>query len=205
MQGFGQGGTRLSARFNKGVTEKSTRSLFWLSQSLPIACGSFIANFEPALKSRIFGNAILKNFTVLYHVKFWWPNDAQWTLDFWYVVCNKHFNKPAKNQTLSRNLWPKNALADSLGGTLIGHFGTGRSTFLQTYGPIHSELKTGLRNWYKYERERWSSAWVEFTLFTFKSISSSFFNLTGTSGSFLFNSSLNKIPKVGPSKDNNLS
>ena len=60
---------RLSARFNKGVTEKSTQSKFWLSQSLLIACGSFIANFEPALKSRIFEIAILKISTVLYHVK----------------------------------------------------------------------------------------------------------------------------------------
>ena len=93
---------RLSARFNKGVTEKSIQSQFWLSQSLLIACGSFIANFEPAMKSRIFEIAILKNSTVLYHVKIWWPNGAQWSLNFWYVVCNKHDNKPAKNQTLSR-------------------------------------------------------------------------------------------------------
>ena len=65
--------SRLSARFNKGVTEKSTQSQFWLSQSLLIACGSLIGNFEPALKSRTFEIAILKISTVLYHVKFWWP------------------------------------------------------------------------------------------------------------------------------------
>ena len=34
-----------------------------------IACESFMANFEPAVKSRIFEIAILKIFTVLYHVK----------------------------------------------------------------------------------------------------------------------------------------
>ena len=89
-------------RFNKGVTEKSTQSQFWLSQSLLIACGSFIANFEPALKSRIFEIAILKISTVLYHVKISWLGSTRITLDFWYVVCNKHLNKPAKNQASSR-------------------------------------------------------------------------------------------------------
>ena len=62
---------RLSARFNKGVTENKTQSQFWLSRSYLISCGSFIANFEPALKSRIFEIAILKISTVLYHVKIW--------------------------------------------------------------------------------------------------------------------------------------
>ncbi len=61
--------SRLSARFNKGVTENETQSQFWLSRSYLISCGSFIANFEPALKSRIFEIAILKISTVLYHVK----------------------------------------------------------------------------------------------------------------------------------------
>ena len=93
---------RLSARFNKGVTEKSTPSQFGLSQTLLIACGSFMANFEPALKSRIFEIAILKISTVLYHVKISWLGSTRITLDFWYVVCNKHLNKPAKNQASSR-------------------------------------------------------------------------------------------------------
>ena len=74
---------------------------------------------SPRRQSRIFGNAILKNFIVLYHVKIWWPNDAQRTLNFWYVVCNKHDNKPAKikrSPVVFRNLWPRNAGADSLSG-----------------------------------------------------------------------------------------
>ena len=48
-----------------------------------------MANFEPALKSRIFKIAILKISTVLYHA---------------YVVCDKHLNKPAKIQAGSRGL-----------------------------------------------------------------------------------------------------
>ena len=79
---------RLSARFNKGVTENSTQSKFWLSQSLLIACGSFIANFEPALKSRIFEIAILKISTVLYHVKIWWSRQARTTLVS-FLCCEK--------------------------------------------------------------------------------------------------------------------
>ena len=95
---------RLSARFNKGVTEKSTPSQFGLSQTLLIACWSFMANFDPALKSRIFEIAILKISTVLYHVKISWLGSTRITLDFWYVVCNKHLNKPAKIQAGSRGL-----------------------------------------------------------------------------------------------------
>ena len=77
------GTVRLSARFDKGVTEISTQSQFWLSQSLLIACGSLIGNFEPALKSRTFEIAILKISTVLYHVKISISGWARMNLVFW--------------------------------------------------------------------------------------------------------------------------
>ena len=41
-----------------------------------------MANFEPALKSRIFEIAILKISTVLYHVKISWLGSTRITLDF---------------------------------------------------------------------------------------------------------------------------
>ena len=88
---------RLSARFNKGVTEKGAQSQFCLAQTLLIACGSFIAIFEPALKSRIFEIAILKISTVLYHVKIWLPNSPEFTPVFLYVVWNEDLNQLWKN------------------------------------------------------------------------------------------------------------
>ena len=88
---------RLSARFNKGVTENRTQSQLWLSRLYLISCGSFIANFEPALKSRIFEIAILKITTVLYHVKISLSGWARMSLVFLYVVRNKYFNQHAKN------------------------------------------------------------------------------------------------------------
>ena len=108
---------RVSARFKIGYQKNRTQLQFWLSRSYLISCEILIANFEPALKSRIFEIAILKKSTVLYHVKIWWPNDAEWSLNFWCVVWNKHNNKSAKIRrfpALFWHFWPKNADADSL-------------------------------------------------------------------------------------------
>ena len=65
--------------------------------------------FELAQKIYNVRKFYLKNFTVLYHVKISWLGLPRIILDFWYVVCTKHDYKPAKNQTLSWNLWSKNA------------------------------------------------------------------------------------------------
>ena len=82
-QGLKLDGSRKTVRkIEQGGNRKSTASQFELSQTLLIACGSFMANFEPALKSRIFEIAILKISTVLYHVKISWLGSTRITLDF---------------------------------------------------------------------------------------------------------------------------
>ena len=78
-------------------------SQFWLSQSLQIACGSFIAIFEPALKSRIFKIAILKISTVEYCIKMntyknLMVKTSPASSNFFHVVRNKYLYEPWKNQ-----------------------------------------------------------------------------------------------------------
>ena len=100
---------RMSARFNKGVTEKSTQSQFWLSRSYLISCENFIPNFEPALKSRIFEIAIFKISTVLYHVKISLSGWARLNLIFLYIMYNRVIYLPAKNK--DETPWNKNFMA----------------------------------------------------------------------------------------------
>ena len=67
-------------------------------------------------KFRIFENAI---FTVLYHVKIWWPSWAVLNLTIRYKMPNSHTWLPAKTRNgpgRSRKLWSKNAHADTLPG-----------------------------------------------------------------------------------------
>ena len=59
---------------------------------------------SPRRQSRIFGNAILKKFTVLYHVNFFQPVGARWKLILGYMVNNDHIKLLQKYQPSSCEL-----------------------------------------------------------------------------------------------------